>query len=128
MDADGTNLRAYDINESGAVAGQVDDRAALWQDGRITLLTSFEEQWAAAINDAGTWWGRSRSRAGAHRHDVAGSVRQVSRSYRDSCRPSTGTAPKKVSSRYRSSPWKAMPRSRQNPPRLSTEYHPVSPA
>ncbi len=36
--ADGTNLRAYDINESGVVVGQVDDRAAVWQDGRITRL------------------------------------------------------------------------------------------
>jgi hypothetical protein len=31
-------LWAYDINGSGFVAGQVDDRAAFWQDGRITRL------------------------------------------------------------------------------------------
>ena len=55
---DGTNLRAYDINGSGVVAGQVDDRAAVWQDGRITLLTLHSKNsWAAAINDAGTMVG-----------------------------------------------------------------------
>jgi probable HAF family extracellular repeat protein len=55
---DGSNLRAYDINESGVVAGQVDDRAAVWQDGRITLLKPrSKNSWVAAINDAGAMVG-----------------------------------------------------------------------
>jgi uncharacterized membrane protein len=57
---DGTNLRAYDINGSGVVAGAVEDQdgtrqAAVWQDGRITLLDLHSKNSCAyAINDAGT--------------------------------------------------------------------------
>jgi probable HAF family extracellular repeat protein len=51
---DGTNLRGYDINESGVVAGQVEDRAALWQNGRITKLgLRSKNSCAYAISDAG---------------------------------------------------------------------------
>jgi probable HAF family extracellular repeat protein len=53
--ADGTNVRANDINESGVVVGQVDDRAAVWRDGRITRLNLHSKNSvASAINDAGT--------------------------------------------------------------------------
>jgi probable HAF family extracellular repeat protein len=55
---DGTNLRAYGINESGVVAGQANDRAAVWQSGHITILKlGSKSSWAAAINDAGTMVG-----------------------------------------------------------------------
>ena len=54
-DKDGTNLRAYDINSSGIVVGQIDDRAAVWRDGRITRLNLHSKNVVpAAINDAGT--------------------------------------------------------------------------
>jgi probable HAF family extracellular repeat protein len=58
--ADGTTLRACDINGSGVVAGAVEDQdgtqqAAIWQDGRITLLDLHSKNSSAsAINDAGT--------------------------------------------------------------------------
>lgn len=52
---DGTNLRAYDINGSGVVVGQVNDRAAVWQNGRITRLDLHSKNSVpSAINDAGT--------------------------------------------------------------------------
>ena len=55
---DGTYLWAYDINGSGIVAGQVDGRAAVWQDGHITLLKMHSKNsWAAALNDAGAMVG-----------------------------------------------------------------------
>ena len=55
---DGTYLRGYDINGSGVVAGQVDDRAAVWQEGHITFLNLHSRNsWAAAINDAGAMVG-----------------------------------------------------------------------
>ena len=42
-------------NGSGVVVGQVDDRAALWQDGRITRLDLHSKNSVpSAINDAGT--------------------------------------------------------------------------
>lgn len=53
--ADGSSLRAYDINESGVVVGQVDDRAVVVRGGRITRLNLHSKNSvAAAINDAGT--------------------------------------------------------------------------
>ncbi len=56
--ADGSNLRPYDINGSGLVVGQIDDKAAFWQNGRVTLLDLHSKNsWVAAISDAGTMVG-----------------------------------------------------------------------
>jgi probable HAF family extracellular repeat protein len=60
-DADGASLRPYDINGAGLVVGQVDDKAAFWQNGRITLLDLHSKNsWVAAVNDAGTMVGTRR--------------------------------------------------------------------
>ncbi len=53
-DARGTAMLAYDINDSGLVAGQVDDKAAFWQNGRLTMLDLHSKNsWVQAVNDAG---------------------------------------------------------------------------
>jgi hypothetical protein len=42
----------------GLVVGQVNDKAAFWQNGRITLLDLHSKNsWVAAVNDAGTMVG-----------------------------------------------------------------------
>jgi probable HAF family extracellular repeat protein len=48
--------QAYDVNESGQVAGYADARAFVWEDGQITYLgvpAGFAYSAAFAINDAG---------------------------------------------------------------------------